>query len=79
MAQDNTARQFGIGFVSKDVGFVGTAAGGFATKDGGKTWERAPIAPAANKFQALPLEKGMRLFAIGTQVQAIDLPAPPKG
>jgi len=79
MAQDKTARQFGIGFVSKDVGFVGTAAGGFATKDGGKTWERAPIAPAANKFQAVPLGKGMRLFAIGTQVQAIDLPAPPKG
>jgi len=79
MAQDKTARQFGIGFVSKDVGFVGTAAGGFATKDGGKTWERAPIAPAANKFQAVPLGKGMRVFAIGTQVQAIDLPAPPKG
>jgi photosystem II stability/assembly factor-like uncharacterized protein len=80
MAQDKTARQFGIGFVSKDVGFVGTAAGGFATTDGGKTWARAPIAPAANKFQAVPLlGKGMRLYAIGTAVQAIDLPAPPKG
>ena len=79
MAQDKTARQFGIGFVSKDVGFVGTAAGGFATTDGGKTWARAPIPPAANKFQALPLGKGMRLYAIGTAVQAIDLAAPPKG
>lgn len=74
MAEDATARQFGIGFVSKDVGFVGTAAGGFATKDGGKTWERAPIARAANKFQAVPTEKGVRLYAIGTEVQAIDLP-----
>ncbi|WDA41329.1 WD40/YVTN/BNR-like repeat-containing protein [Erythrobacter sp. BLCC-B19] len=77
MAQDKTARQFGIGFVSKDVGFVGTAAGGFATKDGGKTWERAPIARAANKFQAVPTDKGVRLYAIGTEVQAIDLAAPP--
>lgn len=74
MAQDKTARQFGIGFVSKDVGFVGTMAGGFATKDGGKTWERAPIARAANKFQAVPTENGVRVYAIGTEVQAIDLP-----
>ena len=74
IAQDKTARQFGIGFVNANVGFVGTAAGGFATRDGGKTWERAPIARAANKFQAVPLGKGVRLLAIGTEVQAIDLP-----
>lgn len=74
MAQDKTARQFGIGFVRKDVGFVGTAAGGFATRDGGQTWERAPIARAANKFQAVPTATGQRLYAIGTEVQAIDLP-----
>lgn len=73
MGEDKTARQFGIGFVSKDVGFVGTAAGGFATKDGGKTWERAPIARAANKFQAVPTPTGVRVYAIGTEVQAIDL------
>ncbi len=74
IAQDKTARQFGIGFVNADVGFVGTAAGGFATRDGGKTWERAPIARAANKFQAVATGKGVRLYAIGTEVQAIDLP-----
>ncbi len=78
MAQDNTARQFGIGFVNAEVGFVGTAAGGFATRDGGVTWERAPIARAANKFQAVPTGAGVRLYAIGTEVQAIDLPAPGK-
>jgi len=76
MAQDPAARQFGIGFVSKDVGFVGAAAGGFATRDGGATWERAPIARAANKFQAVPTAAGIRLYAIGTEVQAIDLPRP---
>jgi photosystem II stability/assembly factor-like uncharacterized protein len=74
IAQDKTARQFGIGFVNANVGFVGTAAGGFATADGGKTWQRAPIARAANKFQAVPTESGVRLYAIGTEVQAIDLP-----
>lgn len=79
IAQDKTARQFGIGFASADVGFVGTAAGGFATRDGGKTWERAPIARAANKFQTVRTAKGLRMFAIGTEVQAIDLPAQPKG
>jgi photosystem II stability/assembly factor-like uncharacterized protein len=74
VAQDKAARQFGIGFVSRDVGFVGTAAGGFATRDGGKSWERAPIARAANKFQSVPTGAGVRLYAIGTEVQAIDLP-----
>ena len=74
MAQDASARQFGIGFVNADVGFVGTAAGGFATRDGGKSWARAPIARAANKFQAVPTDTGTRLYAIGTEVQAIDLP-----
>jgi photosystem II stability/assembly factor-like uncharacterized protein len=75
IAQDKTARQFGIGFASADVGFVGTAAGGFVTRDGGKTWERAPIARAANKFQTVPTANGVRMLAIGTEVQAIDLPA----
>jgi photosystem II stability/assembly factor-like uncharacterized protein len=74
MAQDASARQFGIGFVSPEVGFVGTAAGGFATRDGGKSWMRAPIARAANKFQAIRTDKGLRMYAIGTEVQAIDLP-----
>jgi photosystem II stability/assembly factor-like uncharacterized protein len=74
MAQDASARQFGIGFVNADVGFVGTAAGGFATRDGGKSWSRAPIARAANKFQAVRTDSGTRLYAIGTEVQAIDLP-----
>lgn len=79
IAQDKAARQFGIGFVDSERGFVGTAAGGFATIDGGTTWERAPIARAANKFQTVSTDKGVRVFAIGTEVQAIDLPAPPKG
>lgn len=74
MTQNAGARQFGIGFASADVGFVGTMAGGFATRDGGKTWAPAPIARAANKFQAVRTEKGMRMYAIGTEVQAIDLP-----
>jgi photosystem II stability/assembly factor-like uncharacterized protein len=79
IAQDKAARQFGIGFVNADVGFVGTAAGGFATRDGGKSWSRAPIARAANKFQAVPTDSGTRVYAIGTEVQAIDLPTRPKG
>jgi photosystem II stability/assembly factor-like uncharacterized protein len=79
IAQDKAARQFGIGFVNADVGFVGTAAGGFATRDGGKSWARAPIARAANKFQAVPTATGTRVYAIGTEVQAIDLPTRPKG
>lgn len=71
IGQDATARQFGIGFITPEIGFVGTMAGGFATRDGGKSWERVPIAPAANKFDVVRTATGGTIFAIGTQVQAL--------
>ena len=67
------ARQFGIGFVDKDHGWVGTLAGGFYTADGGKTFAPVPIARAANKFSFVPNDNGVNVYAIGTQVQRLEL------
>ncbi len=67
------ARQFGIGFSDKDHGWVGTMAGGFYTADGGKTFTPAPVAKAANKFSFVPTEEGLTVYAIGTQVQKLEL------
>ena len=69
------ARQFGIGFATEQVGWVGTAAGGFATRDGGRTWAPAPIAPAANKIRTKAADGTPMIVSIGTQVQQLTKPA----
>jgi len=72
LVENAQARQFGIGFADENTGFVGTMVGGFATRDGGESWTAVPIAPAANKFQVVRGDAGGRVYAIGTQVQALD-------
>lgn len=73
LVEDAGARQFGIGFVDENIGFVGTLAGGFATTDGGATWSPAPLAPAANNFQVVEHRDGATVWAIGTEVQRLDI------
>ena len=63
------ARQFGIGFATRQIGWVGTAAGGFETRDGGKSWAPVPLAPAANKIRTRAADGTPMIYAIGTQVQ----------
>ena len=65
------ARQFGIGFASERVGWVGTAAGGFETRDGGASWAPVPIAPAANKIRVRAADGTPMISAVGTQVQRL--------
>ncbi len=67
------ARQFGIGFIDENHGWVGTMEGGFYTNDGGQTFQSVPIARAANKIRTLQTESGALVFAIGTEVQRLSL------
>lgn len=71
MVANAAARQFGIGFLDANHGFVGTAVGGFETHDGGRSFAPATIAKAANKFRIVRSDKGVRVYAIGTQVQRL--------
>lgn len=73
MVQDAKARQFGIGFLDEQRGWVGTAAGGFETRDGGKSFTPAPIARAANKFRIVGDGGKRHVYAIGTQVQRLTI------
>ncbi len=73
MMVDAKARQFGIGFVDDQRGWVGTATGGFETRDGGKSFIPAPIARAANKFRIVADGPRRHVYAIGTQVQRLTL------
>ena len=75
MTDNAKARQFGIGFVNAQHGWVGTFDGGYYTGDGGKTFTRAPVARGANKFQVLdaPETGTVKVFAIGTEVQVLSI------
>ena len=68
------AVELGIGFVDARHGWVGTTVGGFETRDGGKSFVPAPIAPAANKFRIVAGADGARrMYAIGTAVQRLEM------
>jgi photosystem II stability/assembly factor-like uncharacterized protein len=73
LVENGKAVEMGIGFVDARRGWVGTSVGGFETRDGGKSFVPAPIAPAANKFRIVPQAKGPpAVYAIGTRLQRLD-------
>jgi photosystem II stability/assembly factor-like uncharacterized protein len=76
---DHAAQEFGVGFVDGSHGWVGTGAGGFETRDGGKTWSSSPLAPRANKIRTHASDGTPMVYAIGTQVQALDVQPPASG
>jgi photosystem II stability/assembly factor-like uncharacterized protein len=63
------AQEFGIGFVSPNHGWVGTAAGGFETRDGGKSWVPSALAAKANKIRTMAADGTPLVYAIGSEVQ----------
>lgn len=74
LVENGSAVELGIGFVDEKHGWVGTTVGGFETRDGGRSFTAAPIAPAANKFRIVRAGKGDGVvYAIGTQVQRLRL------
>ena len=76
MVEDARARPFGVGFVDELRGWVGTATGGLETNDAGATWKPAPMGLAVNKVRATRKRDGGRaVFAIGTELHRLDLPA----
>ncbi len=73
LTENGKAVELGIGFVDARHGWVGTTVGGFETRDGGKSFAPAPIAPAANKFRIVPQRAGApAVYAIGTQLQRLQ-------
>ncbi len=73
MVKDKTARQFGIGFIDENRGWVGTFAGGFYTADGGQSFVKAPLEKGANKIRIIESDAGVSVVSIGTEVQRLDL------
>ena len=69
LIQDALARQFGIGFLDENHGFVGTMSSGFETKDGGKTWSPIDLGRACNKINLYKDSNGNPYgYSIGADV-----------
>ncbi len=69
LVANKNAEELGIGFVSADKGWVGTAVGGFETRDGGRSWEPSSLAPKANKIRTETADGTRMIYAIGSEVQ----------
>jgi photosystem II stability/assembly factor-like uncharacterized protein len=68
LVEDAPAREFGIGFLDEQHGFVGTMSSGFETKDGGQTWSKVDLGRACNKIRIYQ-EQGQHYgYAIGVNV-----------
>lgn len=69
LVEDATARQFGIGFIDENHGFVGTMNSGYETRDGGKTWTPVQLGVACNKIRIYRDANGKIYgYAIGVDV-----------
>lgn len=51
LVDDAGSREFGIGFIDENHGFVGTMNSGFETNDGGKSWSKIDLGIACNKIR----------------------------
>ena len=69
LVADAKSREFGVGFIDENHGFVGTMNSGFETKDGGKTWTKIDLGMACNKIRIYKKNEGKVYgYAIGVNV-----------
>ncbi len=78
---DFSCREFGVGFVTENLGWVGCVGYGLQTTDGGKTWSKVDIGRAANKLRILKTPTvgtptHFTGYAIGTNVFKVEGPIP---
>ncbi len=74
LANDFAVREFGVGFVDELTGWVGTTTSGFATDDGGKSWQRVNMGRAVNKIRIVPDGSHYVAYAIGVEVHKFGTP-----
>lgn len=76
LVDDFAVREFGIAFADDMTGWVGTSTTGFATKDGGTTWQPVDMGRAVNKIRIVPDGDRYVAYAIGVEVYKYGTPAP---
>jgi photosystem II stability/assembly factor-like uncharacterized protein len=74
LIDDARVREFGVGFVDEQRGWIGAVPGGLQTVDGGATWTKVSMGAAVNKVRVVPHGAGYAVFAIGSELHRLDLP-----
>jgi photosystem II stability/assembly factor-like uncharacterized protein len=72
LVKDNKAREFGIGFIDENHGFVGTVSSGYETLDGGKSWSKTDLGRACNKIRIYKKDNRVFGYAIGVNVFKLE-------
>lgn len=73
LVSDAAVREFGVGFVDNDWGWVGTTTSGFETRDGGASWQPIEMGRAVNKIRIVREGSIARAYAIGVNVSRLDI------
>jgi photosystem II stability/assembly factor-like uncharacterized protein len=68
LVDDHAVREFGVGFVNPQQGWVGTTTSGFETRDGGASWQKVEMGRAINKIRIVPQGAGFAAYAIGLEL-----------
>jgi photosystem II stability/assembly factor-like uncharacterized protein len=74
LVKDFAVREFGIGFATPELGWVGTSKGGFETRNGGATWEPVELGRAVNKIRILQNGNSLNAYAIGADLYQFAVP-----
>jgi photosystem II stability/assembly factor-like uncharacterized protein len=69
LVSDAAEREFGVAFVTPNIGWVGSMKGGYQTIDGGATWKFVEMGRAVNKIRVLPTASGFLGYSIGVEVR----------
>ena len=77
LVSDAAVREFGVGFASPEIGWIGTSNGGYQTIDGGKQWKYVDMGRAVNKIRIVrdtASTAGFVAYAIGADVRKLEIP-----
>jgi photosystem II stability/assembly factor-like uncharacterized protein len=73
LVNDAGVREFGVGFVDENRGWIGAAPNGFETRDGGVSWSPVQMGNAVNKVRVVRDGTDVAVFAIGVELHRLDL------
>ncbi|MFO0203652.1 MAG: WD40/YVTN/BNR-like repeat-containing protein [Alphaproteobacteria bacterium] len=72
LVDDARVREFGVGFVTENWGWVGASTTGYETRNGGRSWEPVTMGRAVNKIRVVRDGSRWRAYAIGVGLSRLD-------
>lgn len=76
LTEDFKCREFGVGFINENIGWVGSIYTGYETRDGGKSWKKVDIGKAVNKIRIINSKNKFTCYAIGSNIYKLEIDKP---